>query len=171
MPLLIARSLPPRCIWRPPMCRPRQPTAWTRRVLLGTSGGLTSPIVAPLPARIVDIDLRAGAVWDGGRSRQAKTPLPSSAQAVWTPARARLVPAPQSLRTANLWSDRAQRCPLTVFGGTTAAPRRRPRRSFRRLDRGAGPPAFRARFAAGGMGRLTAFDQAALDRDFDRATN
>jgi redox-sensitive bicupin YhaK (pirin superfamily) len=27
--------------------------------------------------------------------------------------------------------------------------------------------AFRARFAAGGMGHLTAFDQAALDRDFD----
>jgi redox-sensitive bicupin YhaK (pirin superfamily) len=31
--------------------------------------------------------------------------------------------------------------------------------------------AFRARFAAGGMGRLTAFDQAALDRDFDLASN
>jgi redox-sensitive bicupin YhaK (pirin superfamily) len=28
--------------------------------------------------------------------------------------------------------------------------------------------AFRARFVAGGMGRLTAFDWAALDRDFDK---
>lgn len=142
----------------------------TRRVLLGTSGGLTSPIAAPLLARIVDIELLADAVLE------ETVPAGDTAFAV--------------VRTGEVETDGGRAGPGTaVF--LNGADLRLTARSDARLTVFGGPPlrhavvpagpfvasteaqarAFRARFAAGDMRRLTAFDQAALDRDFDRVSH
>lgn len=142
----------------------------TRRVLLGTSGGLTSPIVAPLPARIVDIDLRAGAVWDG------VIPAGENAFAVIRAGRVDTGAGEAGPGTAVFANGESLRLTarsdarLTVFGGPPLRHAVVPAGPFVASTE-AQARAFRARFAADGMGRLTAFDQAALDRDFDRATN
>lgn len=139
----------------------------TRRVLLGTSDGLTSPIAAPQSARILDLDLQAGAVLEEA------IPAGETAFAV--------------IRAGELDTDAGLAGPGTALFSDGAALRLAARGNAR-LTLFGGPPlrhavipagpfvasteaqahAFRARYAAGGMGRLTAFDQATLDRDFDR---
>lgn len=144
----------------------------TRRVLIGTSGGTGSPVDAPVTAKLVDADLAPGAVFredvpegETGfaivRSGSVETPdgVASPGIAVFS-----------SNGALDLTARDAAR--LTFFGG----------RPLRQSVISAGPfvasheaqaGAFRARYSAGGMGRLTPFDQAALDRDFDssRAMN
>ncbi len=152
------------------LAAPSVPTAIhagvTRRVLLGASGHLVSPIKAPLAARLIDIDLAEGATLD------EPTAPGETAFAV--------------IRQGRVTTDAGPAGPATaVFAGT--CPLRLTAQTPTRLTLFAGPPlrhpvvpagpfvastkaqaqAFRTRFAAGGMGRLTAFDQAALDRDFD----
>lgn len=139
----------------------------TRRVLLGTSAGLTSPLAAPLSARIVDIDLHAGAVLE------ESVPAGEIAFAVIRAGEVETAGGRAGAGTAVLADGAALHLSarsdarLTVFGG----------RPLRHAVIPAGPfvastdaqaRAFGARYTAGGMGRLTAFDQAALDRDFDR---
>jgi redox-sensitive bicupin YhaK (pirin superfamily) len=139
----------------------------TRRVLLGTSGGMTSPLSAPVSARIVDLDLQAGAMLE--------EPLVEgeTAFAVVREGQVRTAAGEAGPGTAIFANGTALRLTaqtdarLTLFAG----------RPLRHTALPAGPfvastdtqaRAFRARFASGGMGRLTGFDQAALDRDFDR---
>jgi redox-sensitive bicupin YhaK (pirin superfamily) len=140
----------------------------TRRVLLGASGGLTSPLRAPLSARIVDVDLQAWAVLDDA------TPAGETAFAV--------------IRAGEVATDAgAATAGTAVFA--EGAPLRLTARTDARLTLFGGPPlrhgvipagpfvasseaqalAFRSRFAAGGMGNLVAFNQRDLDRDFDHA--
>jgi hypothetical protein len=142
-----------------------------RRVLLGSSAGLGSPIAAPMPARIIDIDLRARAVLDEPRLAG------ETAFAVVRAGEVETAAGPACPGTAVFFgSDAALRLAartdarLTVFGG----------RPLRHGVVPAGPfvassetqaRAFQARFAAGAMGRLTAFDQSVLDRDFDQAAS
>ena len=138
----------------------------TRRVLIGASGGVASPVDAPVTAKLVDVDLAPGAalreeVPEGEtgfaivRSGQVETAegVAGAGSAVFAANGSLTLTARDAAR-------------LTVFGG----------RPLRRPFLPAGPfvasdeaqaRAFRARFATGGMGRLTPFDQAALDRDFD----
>jgi redox-sensitive bicupin YhaK (pirin superfamily) len=141
-----------------------------RRVLLGTSAGLTSPVPVPVSARIVDVELQAGAVLE------ESLPPGETVFAV--------------VRTGELETGVGQAGPgKTVFGNGAAL--RLIARTDARLTLFSGTPlrhhfipagpfvastdaqasGFRARFASGGMGRLTPFDQSALDREFDRAAN
>ncbi|WP_137111173.1 pirin family protein [Rhodobacter sp. SY28-1] len=142
----------------------------TRRVLLGTSGGLTSPISAPLSARIVDIDLHAGAVVE------ETVPAGETAFAVIRAGEVetdggRAGPGTAVfLNGADLRLTARNDARLTVFGGPPLRHAVIPAGPFVASTE-AQVRTFRARFAAGGMGRLTAFDQATLDRDFDRLTN
>jgi redox-sensitive bicupin YhaK (pirin superfamily) len=138
----------------------------TRRVLLGASGGLESPITAPLVARLIDVDLAEGATLEEpvapgetGFAVIREGKLQTAAGAAG-PATAVFVEG-GALRLAAETTAR-----LTIFAGPP----------LRQANIPAGPfvastedqaRAFRGRFAAGGMGRLIAFDQAALDRDFD----
>jgi redox-sensitive bicupin YhaK (pirin superfamily) len=140
----------------------------TRRVLLGASGGLTSPIAAPLSARIVDFDLHAGAVLE------ETVPAGETAFAVIRAGEVETAGGRASPGTAVFADGAALRLTarsdarLTVFGGPPLRHAVIPAGPFV-ASTDAQTRAFRARFAAGGMGRLTAFDQAALDRDFDHA--
>lgn len=140
----------------------------TRRVLLGASGGLISPISAPLSARIVDVDLRAGAALEEG------VPAGETAFAVIRAGEVETEAGRAGPGTAVFAEGAALRLTarsdarLTVFGGPPLRHAVLPAGPFV-ASTDAQARAFRARFAAGGMGRLTAFDQAALDRDFDRS--
>lgn len=138
----------------------------TRRVLLGASGGLSSPISAPISARIIDIDLQAGAtleetvpegetVFAVVRSGEIETGAGRAGHGV------ALFANGTALRLTALTDAR-----LTVFGGPPLRHTVLPSGPFVASNE-AQARAFRARYAAGGMGRLTAFDQAALDREFD----
>lgn len=137
-----------------------------RRVLLGASNGLTSPLAAPVSARLIDVDLAAGATLEEPvapgetafaviRAGQARTDAGTAGPATAVFAEG------GPLRLTALIPTR-----LTIFAG----------RPLRHAALPAGPfvasteaqaRAFRSRFASGGMGRLTPFDQSALDRDFD----
>lgn len=142
----------------------------TRRVLLGASGRLTSPVAAPLSARIVDIDLQAGAVLDEA------FPAGETAFAVIRAGRLDTGAGEAGPGTAVFANGTALRLiarsdsRLTVFGGPPLRHAVIPAGPFV-ASNNAQARAFRARFAAGGMGRLTVFDQAALDRDFDRVAH
>jgi redox-sensitive bicupin YhaK (pirin superfamily) len=139
-----------------------------RRVLVGASAGLRSPIIAPMSARIVDIDLQARAVLEepipGGETAFAVIRAGEVETSVGRagPGTAVFFGNDVAMRLTALTEAR-----LTVFGG----------QPFRHQVVPAGPfvassdaqaRAFQARFAAGAMGRLTAFDQSALDSAFDR---
>jgi hypothetical protein len=140
-----------------------------RRVLLGTSAGLTSPVSPPLEARIVDVDLRAGAVLD------EPVPPGETAFAVIRAGRIETASGPAGPGMAvfaqgdhlRLIAQTESR--MTLFGGPPLRHAALPAGPFVASTE-AQARAFRARFSAGGMGRLTPFDQAALDRDFDRTT-
>lgn len=140
----------------------------TRRVLLGASVGAVSPLSPPLTACIVDVDLRAGAVLE------EVVPPGNTAFGV--------------IRAGEITTSAGPVGPGTAAFANSALLRLKAR-SDARLTLFSGPPlrhsvvpagpfvasseaqahAFRSRFAAGDMGRLTAFDQTALDREFDRA--
>lgn len=139
----------------------------TRRVLLGASAGLASPVRAPFSARLIDVDLAEGAVLE--------EPVAPGETAFAV------------IRQGRVDTDAGSAGPATaVFAG--GRPLRMTAMTAARLTIFAGPPlrhthvpagpfvassdaqarAFRTRYATGGMGRLTAFDQSALDREFDR---
>lgn len=137
-----------------------------RRVLLGSSVGLTSPLTPPVAARIVDVDLKPGATLEepavpgdtafavirAGRVETAAGPAgPGTA----------IVAHGAPLRLTALAETR-----LTLFGGPPLRHAITPSGPFVASTE-AQARSFRARFASGGMGRLTAFDQTALDRAFD----
>ncbi|WP_284180381.1 pirin family protein [Rhabdaerophilum sp. SD176] len=139
-----------------------------RRVLLGPSAGLISPINAPLSARIVDVELQDGAVLE------ERIPEGETAFAV--------------IRAGEVETTAGTAGPASTFF-TNSTVLRLTARGHARLTLFGGPPlrhsvvpagpfvasseaqarAFQARFMAGDMGRLTAFDQTELDRKFDQA--
>lgn len=138
----------------------------TRRVLLGASGGLKSPVTAPIAARLIDIDLAESATLDEpvapGETafaviRQGKVQTAAGAAGLATAVSAE----GGSLRLTAETDAR-----LTIFAGPPLRHKVIPAGPFVASTEDQAR-AFRARFAAGGMGRLAAFDQAALDRDFD----
>jgi redox-sensitive bicupin YhaK (pirin superfamily) len=139
-------------------------------VLLGSAGGLVSPVTAPVSARIIDIDMVAGATLDEHvptsetgfaviRSGEVET-----AAGVAGPGTAVFAQG-STLRLTARTDAR-----LTVFGGAPLRHRVITAGPFVASTEGQ-VRAFRQRFASGGMGRLTAFDQEALDRDFDTNPN
>lgn len=138
----------------------------TRRVILGASGGVASPIAAPLSARLIDVDLDAGATLD--------EPVASgeTAFAVIRDGRVRTDAGPANRATAVFAKRGALRLiaeapsRLTIFAGPPLRHTVIPAGPFV-ASTDAQARAFRTRFSTGGMGRLIAFDQAALDRAFD----
>jgi redox-sensitive bicupin YhaK (pirin superfamily) len=139
----------------------------TRRVLLGASGGLTSPISPPHSARLIDVDLAenatleetvsmgetAFAVIRQGRVRTDAGPA-GPAMAIF-PGNGPLKMTAQTHTRVTIFAGAPLRHPVISAGPFVASTETQAR-------------TFRARFAAGRMGWLTAFDQAALDCDFDR---
>jgi hypothetical protein len=138
----------------------------TRRVLIGASGGVASPVRAPHPVRLIDIDLAEGATLDEPLNRG------ETAFAVIRQGYVQTDAGPAGPAAGVFAGDGAVRMTalaaarLTVFAGLPLRHAHVPAGPFVAAT-DAQARAFRARFAAGGMGRLTAFDQAALDRDFD----
>jgi redox-sensitive bicupin YhaK (pirin superfamily) len=141
-----------------------------RRVLLGSSGGVTSPLTAPLSARIIDVELQAGATLEEPvqkgetcfaviRAGEVQTEVGTAGPATTVFANAR------PLRMTALTTAR-----LTIFGGPPLRHTVIPAGPFV-ASTDAQARAFRNRFAAGEMGRLTAFDQSALDCDFDQTAS
>lgn len=141
-----------------------------RRVLLGSSGGVISPLTAPLSARIIDVELEAGATLEEPfpqgetlfaviRAGQVQTAVGTAGPGTAVFAGAR------PLRVTALTAAR-----LTIFGGPPLRHAVIPAGPFV-ASSDAQARAFRNRFAAGEMGRLVAFDQSALDRDFDRTAS
>jgi redox-sensitive bicupin YhaK (pirin superfamily) len=141
-----------------------------RRVLLGLSGGVTSPLAPPLSARIIDMDLRAGAVLD------EPVPPGENAFAVIRAGRIETASGPAGPGTAvfahgdHLRLTAQSDSRLTLFGGPPLRHAVLPTGPFVASTE-TQARAFRARSSAGGMGRLNPFNQAALDRDFDRTSN
>jgi redox-sensitive bicupin YhaK (pirin superfamily) len=141
-----------------------------RRVLLGSSAGLSSPLFPPASARIVDVDLRAGAVLDepvpGGETAFAmiRSGLVETASGPAGPGTAVFAHGDHLRLTAQTDSR------LTLFGGPPLRHAAIPVGPFVASTE-AQARAFRARFGAGGMGRLTPFDQAALNRAFDEGSS
>lgn len=137
----------------------------TRRVLLGASGGLVSPLSPPLAARIVDVELQAGAVMD------EPTPSGETAFAVIRAGQVETgagTAGPGTAVFANgAWLRLIARTDalLTLFGAPPLRHTVIPSGPFV-ASTGAQARAFQTRFAQGGMGRLTAFHQPDLDRDF-----
>ena len=138
----------------------------TRRVLIGAAGGLVPPVDAPVTATQVDVDLAPGALFreDVPEGQTGfvivRFGAVETADGIAGPGSAVFAAHGNLALTAN----GAAR--LTFFGG----------RALRQSFLAAGPfvasdeaqaRAFRARYGAGGIGRLVPFDQAALDRDFD----
>lgn len=139
----------------------------TRRVLLGASAGLTSPLQPPLSARIVDVDLQAGAALDDvtpeGETAFAVIRAGEVATEAGTAGAGIAVLADGApLRLTALTDAR-----LTLFVGPPLRHRIIPAGAFVASSE-AQAAAFRARFASGDMGKLMAFDQRDLDRDFDQ---
>lgn len=138
----------------------------TRRVLLGASGGLASTVTAPTAARLIDVDLAEGATLEEpvAPSETAFAVIlegkGQTAAGAAGPATAVFAEA-GALRLTALTAAR-----LTIFAGPPLRHRVIPAGPFVASTEDQAR-AFRARYSAGGMGRLTAFDQAALDRDFD----
>jgi redox-sensitive bicupin YhaK (pirin superfamily) len=138
-----------------------------RRVLLGASAGLASPVTAPLNARLVDVDLAAGA------TLEEPVPAGETAFAVIRAGEVRTAAGQAGPSTALLATGGTLRLTaltatrLTLFGGPPLRHPIVPAGPFVASTE-AQARSFRSRFALGEMGRLTAFDQAALDRDFDR---
>jgi hypothetical protein len=139
----------------------------TRRVLLGASGGLTTPIVAPLSARLIDVDLAEGAT--------IEEPVPPGETAFAVVRHGRVDtgggfagPASGVFARGGLLRMTAMTAArLTIFAGPPLRHTHVPAGPFV-ASTDAQARAFRTRYATGGMGQLTAFDQSALDRDFDR---
>ena len=138
----------------------------TRRVLIGASGGVASPVDAPVTATLVDVNLAPGAVFreevpegEAGfaivRSGHVET-----SDGVAGPGSAAFAANRRLTLTAH---DEA--C-LTFLGGRALRQPFLPAGPFVASDE-AQARAFRVRFGAGGMGRLTPFDQAALNHEFD----
>ncbi len=141
-----------------------------RRVLLGRSSGLTSPIDTPVSARIVDIELEDHA------NLEEAIPDGETAFAVIRTGKVETEAGVASPKTTVFTKGKALRLTarsnarLTLFAGLP----------LRNQVVSAGPfvasseeqaRAFQAYFAAGGMGRLTPFDQSELDRAFDQTAN
>ena len=138
----------------------------TRRVLLGAAGGLTSPINAPVSARIIDIELAEGvtleeAVLDGETAfaviRQGQIQTAAGTAGPGTAVFAGSGPLKMAAETAarlTIFAGQPLRHPVVTAGPFVAS-----------SDDQA--HAFRARFAAGGMGQLSAFNQAVIDNEFD----
>lgn len=140
----------------------------TRRVLIGASAGAASPVDAPVTATLVDVDLAPGAVWrediaEGHtgfaivRSGVVQTAggVAIAGSAVFGADSVLCLTAREAAR-ATFFGGRPLRHPIFPAGPFVASDQAQAR-------------AFRARYGAGGMGQLTPFDQAALDRDFDAA--
>jgi redox-sensitive bicupin YhaK (pirin superfamily) len=139
----------------------------TRRVLLGASRGGASPVQAPLSARLIDVNLAAGATLDESMAAG------ETAFAVIRQGEVQTDAGPAGPATAVFANDGALRMTalvpsrLTIFAGPPLRHAHIPAGPFVASTE-AQLRSFRARFAAGGMGRLTAFDQTALDCAFDR---
>jgi hypothetical protein len=139
----------------------------TRRVLLGASTGLTSPVVAPVSARIIDIDLQAGAVLE------EHNPVGETAFAVIRAGELETAAGRAGSGVAIFGNGEPLRftartdARLTFFGGAPLRHRVVPAGPFVASSE-AQARTFRTRFATGGMGSLIPFDQSALDRDFDK---
>lgn len=138
----------------------------TRRLLLGEAAGLKSPVLAPVSAWIMDVDLRAGAMMEE---------VPRSSETVFAVIRSGTVETvaghagPGTAAFANGASLRITArtdARLTLFGGPPLRQNVIPAGPFVASTE-AQARAFRARFAAGDMGHLRAFDQSELDRAFD----
>lgn len=137
----------------------------TRRVLLGASGGLTSPLRAPVSVRLIDLAMQPGTTLSEPLTtgetgflwvREGEVTLRGqSVPAGWVG----LAEGDRVIATARVPTR------LTVFAGR---PLRQPIVPAGPFVAGDATQAqrFRGRFASGQMGRLTPFDQAALDRAF-----
>ena len=140
----------------------------TRRVLIGTSGGVVSPVDAPVSAKLTDADLAAGAIF------REQVPEGETGFAIVRSGRVETPDGAAGPGSAVFASDGVleltarEAARLTFFGGRPMEHAFHPAGAFVASDE-TQAKAFRARYGAGGMGRLTPFDQAALDRDFDAA--
>ncbi|WP_370320467.1 pirin family protein [Oricola sp.] len=138
----------------------------TRRILLGTSGGVASPVDTPTAVRLVDVEMKPGST--------LREPIsPNETGFAWIrsgeiEAAGRSVPADAVLFAddGGLTATSESGARLTVFAG----------RPLRQPAVPAGPfvasnatqaAMFRDRYAKGLMGKLDPFDQGALDRAHD----
>lgn len=144
----------------------------TRRVLLGASGGVASPVGLPTAAQLIDVEIgpgsrlterlpsgQTGFIWV--RSGAIETDGHEvAAGAVWFP------------DAGSVTATSKDGARLTLFAGPPMAETSLPSGPFVASTR-AEADLFRARYAAGEMGALRPFDQTALDQDFDedRQTN
>jgi redox-sensitive bicupin YhaK (pirin superfamily) len=140
-----------------------------KRVLVGASGDVASPLAVPTAVRLIDVELAAGAVMTEGLNHAEKA-------FVWV--RSGKIKIGTTTVGAGevgfvsgetLTVEGMAEARFTFFAGAPIHQEIQPGGPFV----GSNPSeiaAFRARFANGGMGRLTAFDQAAIDRDFDKLT-
>ncbi len=141
-----------------------------RRVLLGKSAGLVSPVTAPLPITLIDFDLQSGAVIE------ESIPAGETAFAVIRSGDVDTAAGPAGSGTAvfaisaNLRFAARTDARLTLFGGPP----------LRHAVISAGPfvassemqaRALQARFGRRWHGSLTTFDQSELDRAFDQMRN
>jgi redox-sensitive bicupin YhaK (pirin superfamily) len=137
-----------------------------KRVLVGASGEIASPLTVPTPVRLIDVELLAGA-------EISETLHPGENAFVWV--RSGLV----SLGAEKVGAGEATFVSgesFTAVGQSDARFTLFAARPINQLIQPGGPfvgsnngeiAAFQANFRNGGMGRLTPFDQAKIDQSFD----
>jgi hypothetical protein len=162
------REVPPRALYLAAGDVPRMSgNGVTRRVLLGASGGVASPLAPPVSVGLVDVEMDAGAVFE-------EAVEPSLNAFLWVRAGAVAidvadVPAGSAafLPGRSVRALARERTRLTLFTGRPLRHDIVPAGPFVASDRSQAA-AFRDRYASGAMGALVPFDQAALDHAFDQ---
>jgi hypothetical protein len=138
-----------------------------RRVLLGTTDGVASPLLAPTAAQLVDVEMSPGATLEHRLSKRQRGFVWVRSGGVAIAGQAVPAGAVHFLKAGTaLITAASEGARLTVFAGEPMADGHVSAGPFV-ASSAVEAREFRARFAAGQMGRLRAFDQAALDRAFD----
>ncbi len=138
----------------------------TRRILLGASQGVSSPINAPVTARIADVEIAAGARFEDSFA-EAETGFVWLRAGVAETAVGDAQPGTVLFAETGGVSFTARTAVrATVFAGHPLRQETVPAGTFMASSQ-AQARVFRSRYGAGGMGRLKPFDQAALDARFD----
>jgi redox-sensitive bicupin YhaK (pirin superfamily) len=140
----------------------------TRRVLVGASGDVSSPLTAPTPVRLIDFELQAGA-------EVSETVHPGENAFVWVRSgeiklgAERLGAGEAAFVTGASFTAIAKSAArFTLFAARPINQTIQPGGPFVGSDSGE-IAAFKANYQSGGMGRLTPFDQAKIDLAFDGA--
>jgi redox-sensitive bicupin YhaK (pirin superfamily) len=162
------REVPPRAMHLAAGDVPRvSDNGVTRRVLLGASGGVASPLTPPVAAGLVDMEMDAGTVFEEVLDPALNAFLWVRSGSVEIDGAEVPAGSVGFMQGGSVRALARERTRLTLFTGRPLRQDIVPAGPFVASDRSQAA-AFRDRYASGAMGALAPFDQAALDHAFDQ---